>query len=69
MIPPQQTQARMLQFSLALQAQLEQRFPVTQLIVTHLLEALVFVPIMVGVEAGPGGLEGWRAGGLESVAR
>ena len=44
-----QTQARMLQFTAALQRHVRARLPLVPLVSYHLLDSLVFVPIMLGV--------------------
>ena len=44
-----ETQERMLRFTYLLQYHIRQRLPVTKLVCTHLIESLVFVPIMVGI--------------------
>lgn len=45
----QETQDRMLEFTLQLKDRVRNRLPLTGLIVRHVLENLVFVPIMVGM--------------------
>ncbi|CAM9597119.1 unnamed protein product, partial [Ectocarpus fasciculatus] len=44
-----ETQERMLRFTYLLQYHIRQGIPVTKLVCTHLIESLVFVPIMVGI--------------------
>lgn len=45
----QETQDRMLEFTLQLQTRVRARMPLGSLILGHVLENLVFVPIMVGM--------------------
>lgn len=44
-----ETQARMLRFTLMLQHHVQHDIPIFQLVFTHLIESLVFVPIMIGI--------------------
>ena len=44
-----ETQNRMLKFTVLLQSHVRNRIPFTKLIFRHVVESLVFVPIMVGV--------------------
>ena len=45
----QETQDRMLEFTLQLQTYVRARLPLRGLVVKHILESLVFVPVMVGM--------------------
>lgn len=44
-----ETQDRMLTFTFMLQAHVQNRMPTTRLVFRHLVESLVFIPIMLGV--------------------
>lgn len=44
-----QTQQRMLRFTISLQHNVRARLPLLPLVVSHLLDSLIFVPIMLGV--------------------
>ena len=44
-----ETQERMLKFTFLLQHHIAHRIPFTRLVVTHVVESLVFVPIVVGI--------------------
>ncbi|CAK4073439.1 unnamed protein product [Aphanomyces euteiches] len=44
-----ETQQRMLRFTLALQHHIRHRMPYVKLVFSHIIESLVFVPIMVGM--------------------
>jgi hypothetical protein len=44
-----ETQARMLKFTVQLQHHARHRFPTYRLIFVHVIESLVFVPIMIGI--------------------
>lgn len=45
----QETQDRMIEFTLQLQTIVRARLPLGGLIIRHILEVLVFVPVMVGI--------------------
>ncbi|EQC33076.1 hypothetical protein SDRG_09595 [Saprolegnia diclina VS20] len=44
-----ETQQRMLKFTILLQQHIRHRLPYTKLVLSHIIESLVFVPIMVGM--------------------
>ncbi|MBA0822623.1 hypothetical protein Goarm_019412, partial [Gossypium armourianum] len=44
-----ETQTRMLKFTVQLQHHARHRLPTFQLIFVHVIESLVFVPIMIGI--------------------